>query len=187
MALLEQDSADAAALARCAIGDVSGLEELYRQYASACLAHTRSILRDRHHAEDVVQEAYLDLWRTGGRFDGRLSSVRTFLLMVTHRRAIDRVRSEQRRQASPLGPEHDRPDGALGPDAQTLLALLSQQTRSALAVLPSARREAIVLAYWGGYTQREIASLTGTPIGTVKSRMHAAMCELRAALGPAVW
>ncbi len=128
-----------------------------------------------------MQEAYLDLWRVAGRFHSQRSSVRAFLLMLTHRRAVDRVRSEQKRQASPLGPEHDRADDEAGPEACALLALLSEETRDALAVLRPAAREAIVLAYWGA-TRSGRSPVTGVPIGTVKSRMNAGMRELRAAL-----
>ena len=144
--------------------------------ATACRS---GVLRDAHYAEDAVQEAFFDLWRSRARFDAGLSSVRSWLLMLTYRRAVDRVRSKQRRRTSELGPENDFPDDRSGPDAQVITALLAGHAQAALATLPPTQREALVLAYWGGYTQREIASLTKTPFGTVKSRMHAGMRELR--------
>jgi len=160
-------------------GDADGLEVLYALHGRSCYGLALSVLRDAHHAEDAVQEAFVDLWRSRACFDARRSSVRSWLLMLTHRRAVDRVRTEQRRRTSALGPEHDFPDDRSGPDAQVITKLLAEQAQAALATLPAAQREALVLAYWGGYTQREIASLTGTPIGTVKSRMHAGMRHLR--------
>lgn len=177
------DVADASRVAQCVSRDSHALEELYANHAGSCLALARSILLDPHHAEDAVQEAFLDLWRHPARFDSQQSSVRSWLLLLTHRKAVDRVRSEERRKTSVLaagddGYEDERP----GPEAQAITALLGDRMRHALAALPTAKREALVLAYWGGYTQREIAALTSTPIGTVKSRMYTAMKELGASL-----
>lgn len=169
-------------MALCAAGHPDGLTALYVRHAAACLAHARSIIRDGHHAEDAVQEAYLDVWRQAGRYDRRRSSVRSWLLMLTHRKAIDRVRSEQRRATYPLEPSHDHPDPASGTDARAITAILGKWVCHALAELTPVKREALVLAYWGGYTQREIATLTGAPLGTVKSRMRSATTELAAML-----
>ena len=173
---------DHAAMALCAAGHKEGFEALYARQAAACRSYAGLILRDGHHAEDVVQEAYLDLWRTADRYDVRRSSVRSWLLMPTHRRAVDRLRAERRRATCPLAPGDDWPDPAPTPDTQAISALLEQQVHQALAGLPLSKLEALVLAYWGGYTQREIAALTGSPVGTVKSRMHDAMRELNAGL-----
>lgn len=174
----EPHTNDEAAMALCVAGYPDGLTALYARHSAACLAHARSILRDGHHAEDAVQEAYLDVWRQAGRYDRRQSSVRSWLVMLTHRKAVDRARSEQRRTTSPLEPSHDWPDPASGPDAQAINAVLGKQLHHGLAGLTPAKREALVLAYWGAYTHREIATLTGAPLGTVKSRMHSATTEL---------
>lgn len=98
--------------------------------------------------------------------------------------AVDRVRSEQRRRTLVLVPEDDPHDENPGPDAQALMRLLGTQARAALAELPPVKREAVVLAYWDGYTQSEIARLTQTPLGSVKSRMHGALRDLSAMLVP---
>ncbi len=180
MDLTEEQRADPETLARCATGCGSALELLYERYAGACLAHARSVLRDVGHAEDAVQEAFLDLWRHAGRYDARHGSVRTWLLMLTHRRAVDRVRAEQRRRATALGADDDRPDDSPPTDERALDLVLGEQARAALADLTHVKREALVLAYWGGRTQREIAVLTGAPLGTVKTRMHSALTELSA-------
>ena len=170
--------AEAAAVARCAAGDGTALEMLYQQHARSCLRLARSVLVDGHHAEDAVQEAYLELWCHADRFDSSRSSVRGWLLMLTHRKAVDRVRREQRRSTVMLVPEHDVSDEGPSTEMQAVSQVLGRQAVEALAALEPVKREALVLAYWGGYTQREIAVLTSTPIGTVKSRMHAAMKDL---------
>ena len=174
--------ADAASVAACAGGDSAALETLYEQYAGSCLRHARSILVDQHHAEDAVQEAYLELWRNAARFDPSRSSVRSWLLMLTHRRAVDRVRVEQHRRTSLLTPELDPADDGPGPGELALVALAGEQARQALEALTPPKRQAIVLAYWGGYTQREIATMTATPIGTVKTRMRSALQDLGSGL-----
>ncbi|MBA2577091.1 MAG: sigma-70 family RNA polymerase sigma factor [Euzebyaceae bacterium] len=113
---------------------------------------------------------FLHLWRNASAFDGSRSSARTWLMMLTHHRAVDRVRSEQRRAASALGEKDDHPDDRPGPEVQAITALLGEGAVSALALLTADKREALVLTYWGGYTQREIAVMTSTPLGTVKTR-----------------
>lgn len=172
---------DVAAVAACAAGDQRGVEQLYRRHAGSCLRLARSVLVDPQHAEDAVQEAFLDLWRQAGRFDGRRSTVRSWLLLLTHRKAVDRVRREQRRRTDPLAPEHDTPDEQPGPEARALLSSLADQTRTALDTLSPAKREVMLLAYWGGFTQSEIAHLTATPLGTVKTRMRSALTDLGSA------
>lgn len=176
------EAADVSRVARCVSGDGQAVEELYANHGGSCLSLARSIVVDPHHAEDAVQEAFLDLWRHADRFDSRQSSVRGWLLLLTHRKAVDRVRSEQRRRTSELLPDDEHEDDGPGPDVQAIRALAGDRTRQALAALPRIKREALVLAYWGGYTQREISVLTSVPIGTVKSRMRSAMEELSAGL-----
>lgn len=174
-------TADADAVARCGGGgggDVEALEGLYASHAPACLSLARSVLVDPHMAEDAVQEAFLQLWRDADQFDGRRSSVRSWLLMVTRCKAVDRVRSEERPKTSALSPDHDRADDGPGPEAEVIIAMLGEQTRAALGEITAPKREAIVLAFWGGYTQPEIASITGSPLGTVKSRMRDGMRTL---------
>jgi RNA polymerase sigma-70 factor (ECF subfamily) len=169
---------DAAAIAQCAAGDDGALERLYVQHGATCLSVARSILVDAHFAQDAVQEAFLHLWRHADRFDGSRSTARSWLLLLTRSRAIDRVRAEQRRKTSALGPQDDRADLAPGPSQQAVTSLLGADAVSALARLSAAKREVVVLAYWGGYTQREIAVMTGTPLGTVKTRTRDALRAL---------
>lgn len=166
------DAIDDGALAECAGGNAAGMETLYRRHSAACLSLARSILVDAHLSEDAVQEAFLQLWRDADQFDTRRSSVRARLMLLTRCKAIDRVRSEERRKTSVLTAGADQPDGRPSPDVQVVLTLVGEHAREALAQLPAPKREAVVLAFWGGYSQPEIAALTNAPLGTVKSRMH---------------
>lgn len=174
----EMDACDAASIADCAAGDPTAFDHLYGRHGGACLALARQILVDAHYAEDTVQEVFLHLWRNASAFDGSRSSARMWLMMLTHHRAVDRVRFEQRRAASALGEKDDHPDDRPGPEVLAITALLGERAVSALALLTANKREALVLAYWGGYTQREIAVMTSTPLGTVKTRMRNALIQL---------
>lgn len=174
----DRDARDAASIADCAAGDPTGLDDLYGRHGGACLALARQILGDAHYAEDTVQEVFLYLWRNASAFDGSRSSATAWLTMLTHHRAVDRVRYEQRRAASELGEKDDHPDDRPDPEVLAITALLGERAVNALALLTANKREALVLAYWGGYTQREIAVMTSTPLGTVKTRMRDALVQL---------
>ncbi len=178
----DMDACDAASIADCAAGDPTGLDNLYGRHGGACLVLARQILFDAHYAEDTVQEVFLHLWRNASAFDANRSSARTWLIMLTRHRAVDRVRYEQRRAASALGEKDDHPDDRPGPEVLAITALLGERAVSALALLTENKREALVLAYWGGYTQREIAVMTNAPLGTVKTRMRDALIQLHRSL-----
>jgi len=127
-----------------------------------------------------VQEAFTGLWRDPAAYSPGQGSVRNWLLGVTHHKAVDFVRREtaqQRRQnAQAAQRELDPPAGDAADEA--LAGIRAEEVRTALAELPETQRHALALAYFGGYTQREIANLTGVPLGTVKTRMFAAMRRL---------
>lgn len=170
-----------------AAGDAREFEVLYRRHAGACVSHAWQILFDAGHAEDAVQEAFLDLWRHADRFDGRRSSVRGWLLMLTHRKAVDRVRTEQRRRTV-VAPDHEsRQDDRPGPGLEAVVSLLSDDARRALLGISDVKRQALVLAYWGGYSQTEIARITNAPLGTVKTRMLTGMRDLKPILAGGGW
>ena len=141
------------------------------------------ITADAALAEDVVQDAYFGVWRNAGRYVEGRGSVKTWLLSIVHHRAVDAVR--RRRPTSELPDREDVPPPALTlPDLWEDVAagLDRDQIARAMAALSDVQREAIELAYWGGLTQLEIAERTGTPLGTVKSRVRLGLLALRRAL-----
>jgi RNA polymerase sigma factor (sigma-70 family) len=164
--------------------DASALEALYERYGRAAYSLARRILTDDTLAQDVVQEVFLSLWRNAGRFDAGRGTVATYLLSMTHHRAVDVVRREEhlrRWRTSDEGLELE-PDPKPGVEDQVEASERQADVRAALGELPAAQREALLLAYFGGYTQREVAALVGVPLGTVKTRMAAGMRKMRQVL-----
>jgi RNA polymerase sigma factor (sigma-70 family) len=164
--------------------DADALEALYERYGKVAYSLARRILTDEVLAQDVVQEVFLSLWRDAQRFDAGRGTLATYLLSMTHHRAVDVVRREEnlrRRRTSDEVLEF-RPDPNPGVEAEAEAAERRSEVRAALAQLPPAQREALALAYFGGYTQREVAALVGVPLGTVKTRMAAGMRKLQQAL-----
>jgi RNA polymerase sigma factor (sigma-70 family) len=164
--------------------DAGALEALYERYGRAAYSLARRILTEDALAQDVVQEVFLSLWRDAGRFDAGRGTVATYLLSMTHHRAVDMVRREERLRrwrTSDEGLEHE-PDPRARVEEDVELAERRSEVRAALAELPPAQRQALLLAYFGGYTQREVAALVGVPLGTVKTRMAAGMRKLKAVL-----
>src|ERR671934_1239425 len=162
---------DEAVVALIARSDDSALAELYRRFGRLAYGLAFRILRDDALAQDAVQEAFLGVWRGAGRFSAERSKPSTWLLTLVHRRAVDLVRREERRRAEPLQPETERRGPEAGTADEAELATRRQAIREALPELPPEQREAIELAYYGGYTQSELAERLGQPLGTIKSRM----------------
>jgi RNA polymerase sigma factor (sigma-70 family) len=164
--------------------DAGALEALYDRYGRAAYSLARRILAGEALAQDVVQEVFLSLWRDAARFDAGRGTVATYLLSITHHRAVDVVRREEnlrRWRSSDEGLELE-PDPSAGVEDEVETGERRAEVRVALKELPDAQREALLLAYFGGYTQREVAALVGVPLGTVKTRMAAGMRKLKAAL-----
>jgi RNA polymerase sigma-70 factor (ECF subfamily) len=175
---------DAELLERIGDGDESALEALYGRYGGACYGLARRILDDVQLAEDVVQQVFTALWRGSG-YDRRRGAVSTWLMSITHHKSVDMLRKEAPRRTR-LASEQALLEVAAagpGPADETWARLRAERTREALRVLPPEQREVLLLAYYGGYTQREIADLTGLPLGTVKSRTLTALRTLRTTLG----
>jgi len=175
--------ADAELVGRVANGDQAAFAELYDRHCRPAYSLARRVCADPEFAEDVVQEAFLAVWRNPRRFDPDRGGFATWLLTLVHHRAVDAVRREaaQRRRTVPGVDEvTDRlvPPGP-GADVQALLGVVGGQVREALGLLPDEQREVIALAYFGGYTQCEVSALTGVPLGTVKSRTFAGIRRLR--------
>lgn len=179
------DAADL--LAGVAEGRRDALARLYDRYGRQAWSLARRICGDDALAEDAVQEAFTAVWREAGRFDPRRGRASTWLMTLVHHKAVDLVRREDtaRRRTVPMDDDTDRTLPRLpGADVDALGAVVAGKVRSALDALPADQRHALALAYFGGYTQREVATLTGVPLGTVKSRMFAGLGRLRTALGP---
>jgi len=165
--------------------DAAALEELYDRHGTASYSLARRIVADEQLAQDVVQEVFLAIWRGAASYDGSRGSVTTWLFALTHHKAVDAVRRSQRHSGR-RAPEEallTEADPAISVADQAIEAVTSQRVRAALAQLPDGQRKALELAYFGGYSQSEIAQLTGTPLGTVKTRTLAALRRLRVALG----
>jgi RNA polymerase sigma-70 factor (ECF subfamily) len=168
---------DEALVALVARSDEPALAELYDRVGGPAYGLAYRVLRDEALAEDAVQEAFLGLWRTAGSFIPERAKASTWILTLVHRRAVDLVRREQRRRAEPL---EGTPEPAVGSAEEAAwLRLERGRVQEALARLPDQQREAIELAYYGGYTQSELADRLGQPIGTIKSRMFAGLTRLR--------
>ena len=169
-------------LALVARGDQDAFEALYDKLSGPAYGLVRKVLRDPAQSEEVTQEVMLEVWRSAARFDPARGSATTWALTIAHRRAVDRVRSEtaaaEREQRSAPFPS------SVDDVAETVEANMdAEQVRRCLEGLTELQREAITLAYYGGYTYREVAELLGVAVGTVKTRMRDGLIRLRDCLG----
>src|SRR5881409_1687723 len=174
---------DEAVLALVARSDEQVLAELYRRFGRLAYGLAFRILRDDALAQDAVQEAFLGVWRAAGRFSAERAKPSTWLLTLVHRRAVDLVRREERRRAEPLPETHEVAGEAT--DEEAALRERRQVVQHALRRLPQEQREALELAYYGGFTQSELADRLGVPLGTIKSRMFGGLGRLRELLAEA--
>jgi RNA polymerase sigma-70 factor (ECF subfamily) len=181
------DCPDEELVAQLSHQDMEAFEALYDRYGNIVYSVTLRILGDVHAAEDVVQEVFLRVWRKPDHYDTARGRFLTWLLSVARNRAIDEQRSRGRRQrfevgSAPLDGEGPQGDEADDPALAALLADERSAVRRALVGLPPEQRSAIELAYYGGFTQQEIARALGEPLGTVKTRIRLGMQKMRAAL-----
>ena len=167
-----------------AASDAAAFEVVLERHADVAFALAYRICGTRSVAEDVAQEAFLALWRSGGGYDRARGSVRTWALGIVHNRAVDALRrsgAHDRRRVSDEGIEETL-EAAEHTDTQAFENAASQEIRGALGELPPDQRRVIELAYFGGFTHVEIASMIGTPVGTVKGRMRLGLQKLRGSL-----
>src|SRR5437870_10168469 len=157
------------------------LAELYDRYGRPAYGLALRILRDEALAEDAVQEAFLSVWRTASRFVPERGKASTWILTLVHRRAVDTVRREQRRRADSL--DRAAEPAVEGVEEDAWLRLQRERVQAALRHLPDAQREALELAYYGGFSQSELAERLGQPLGTIKSRMFTGLSRMRELLG----
>jgi RNA polymerase sigma factor (sigma-70 family) len=185
----EDPAADADLLRRIGAGDRTAVDDLYERFRRPAFALARRILADDSLAEDVLQEVFLSVWRDPAAYDRARGSLSSWLLTVVHHKAVDAVRREEsQRRRQTLAEEESalaEPVAARDVEEEAWSRVVAERVRSALGLLSEPQREALTLAYYGGYTQREVAALTGTPLGTVKTRMLAGMRRLKAELGDA--
>lgn len=166
----------AAVLDRMARGDATALAELYDRHAGLVLGLALRIVRDRADAEDVVQEVFVQAWRTAGRYERRRGSPEAWLSVMARTRALDRLR---RRAARREEPDDAAPADTATPPLDEQLAI-----RDALQALSADQRQALELAFYEGLTHSEIAARLDQPLGTVKTRIRTAMMRLRDRLDP---
>jgi RNA polymerase sigma-70 factor (ECF subfamily) len=171
---------DEALVALVARGDEHALAELYDRIGSIAYGLAFRVLRDERHAEDAVQEGFLAVWRTAAAFRAERAKASTWILTLVHRRAVDLVRREERRRTEPLGDEPSpRAGEAKSTEDAAWLRFERERVQAALEQLPDVQREAIELAYYGGFSQSELAERLGVPLGTIKSRMFTGLARLR--------
>jgi RNA polymerase sigma-70 factor, ECF subfamily len=182
---------DEAVVALVARSDQSALAELYDRFGRVAYGVALRILRDEKLAEDAVQEGFLAAWRNADRFMPERAKASTWLLTIVHRRAVDLVRRENRRRSELLEEATEsRRSGSAEEDAW--LRFERERVQAALRQLPDQQREALELAYYGGFSQSELAERLGQPVGTIKSRMFTGLARLRELLaepgtGPEAW
>lgn len=180
------EPSDDGLLARISGGDTAALGELYDRYARVAIAVAYRVLGEHGQAEDVVQEAFLAVWRRVDSFDPSRGSVRSWLLTITRNAAIDRRRGRHARALRDTS--LDDVAFRLSTESEEIFEVVAasveaERVHEALSMLPPEQREAIELAYFGGLTHHEIAQRTGAPLGTIKGRMRLGLHKLRDALG----
>ncbi|MGH7904150.1 MAG: sigma-70 family RNA polymerase sigma factor [Candidatus Dormibacteraceae bacterium] len=164
--------------------DSTALEQLYDRYGGLAFSVAVRILGDHARAEDVVQEAFLKVWDSSSRFDPEKGSLRTWLLTVVRNRALDHLRGRRGREREERELAEDVLASGAGSDPwqEVSLTLQREAVTEALGRLPPEQRQAVELAYFGGYTHREIAEMTRIPLGSVKGRMRLAMEKMHSYL-----
>jgi RNA polymerase sigma-70 factor, ECF subfamily len=166
-------------------GNAAAFEVVYDRHADAAFSLAYRICGQRALAEDVVQEGFLALWRSGGRYDRNRGSVRTWILGIVHNRGIDALRRASVRERGRIDDE-GLPERVAAPQRTELEVARrdeAREIRDALGRLPDEQSRVIELAYFGGLTHVEIASMLDTPVGTVKGRMRLGLAKMRMALG----
>ena len=176
----DEAAADADLMQRLVAGDREAIGELYDRHAARVLSLAHRIVRNSGDAEDVVQEVFSQAWRTAPNYQAARGTVAGWLLMMTRTRAIDRLRSRQARRDHGTKADLDTVPAATAAQPDELIARQqAAHVRSALTELPAEQRIALELAYFDGLTQTEIAEQLKTPLGTVKTRIRAALARLR--------
>ena len=171
-------------MTRAGKGDEQSFGLVYDELSSIVYGVALRIVRNPAMAEEVAQEAFVEMWRVAARFDGTRGSVRGWASTITHRKAVDRVRSEQARsdrEDRDHVRSHDTPSDTVSESVER--AESRSEVRAALDSLTEPQREAVTLAYFGGHTYREVAALLDVPEGTIKTRIRDGLIKMRDQLG----
>lgn len=172
-------------LTEVARGNQQAFATLYDRIGGQVFGLVRRVLRDPAQSEEVTQEVLLEVWRSASRFERARGTANGWVMTMAHRRAVDRVRSEQsardRNERVAILESADEPFDVVAEDVE--IRLEQQQVRQALGGLTDLQRQAIELAYYGGYTYREVAELLDTPLGTVKTRLRDGLIRMRDTIG----
>lgn len=178
-------SGEATLIERIARGDQEAFARLYDQFAGSVLGVITRVVRNPAYAEEVAQEAMLEIWRQSPRYAPARGSVQSWMLTIAHRRAVDRVRYEQAAQERDRR-EHERAERPYDEVTEaTVIKLESEHLRQCIGTLTELQRESVTLAYYSGHTYSEVAELLRTPLGTVKTRLRDGLIRLRDCLGVA--
>ena len=161
-----------------AAGDESALAGLYDRYGALAYGVALRVLGDPGRAEDAVQDAFLKLWRGAAGFDSSRGSLRSWLVAAVRNRCIDMLRGRSLHERRELALRPEVRSAERGPDEEAAVSLEREAVQAAIGELPEDQREAVLLAYFGGLTQREIAEVAGVPLSTVKGRMRLALDKL---------
>lgn len=173
-----------ALLQRVAAGDRSAFAELYDTLSARVFGLILRVLVDRSQSEEVLQEVFLEIWQSAARFTPNRGQGRSWVLTIAHRRAVDRVRSSQSSVDRDVRAGFRDMDVAYDAVSEKVeMKIEGRRVVDALAALPEAQKEALTLAYFGGYSQSEIATLVGAPLGTIKTRMRDGLSRLRMEMG----
>lgn len=172
-------------LRQCARGEESAFAAFYDATSSRAWGLSLRVVRNRAHAEEVMQEAYLTAWRQSGRFDAKRGRAESWFLTIVHRTAVDRVRSAE---ASTRRDQQYTEESQSVPETDTTASAVhrnldARRVHGALDALTERQRQAVELAYWGGYTHTEVAGLLDIPVGTAKTRIRDGLIRLRDTLG----
>jgi RNA polymerase sigma-70 factor (ECF subfamily) len=171
-------------LLRVADGDEAAFAELYDTLSSRVFGLILRVVVDRAQSEEVLQEVFFEVWQSADAFAPNRGQGRSWVLTIAHRRAVDRVRSAQAAGDRDVRAGlRDLHTPAAPVDEQVEIRIESRRVARALQALPEPQREALTLAYFGGYSQSEIAALSGTPLGTIKTRMRDGLSRLRTEMG----
>lgn len=181
-----EDLRDDQLITLIAQGEKGALEVFYNRYSSNVFSLARYMLREHHSAEEATQDVFLNLWLKASSYNPQRGTPKAWFMSVAHHRIIDVIKSRDRRSQSTNQVSHElldlQPSSKPGTEQEAHRNLDREQIFSALGSLPKEQREVVVLAYFQGYSQSEIASKLSQPLGTVKTRVRLAMQKLRSSL-----